>query len=100
MLRSQWAEDDREDDDDYNGNGRHVGKMLQGQWADRTEEIEQHAAESVSQFYQKNVQGMTENYFQEWLIMENYKRNRKYFQDKFFTEILEWIGIKNRQSKF
>ena len=53
MLRSQWAEDDREDDDDYNGNGRHVGKMLQGQWADGTEEIGQHAAESVSQFYQK-----------------------------------------------
>ena len=51
MLRSQWAEDDREDDDDYNGNGRHVGKMLQGQWADGTEEIGQHAAESVSQFY-------------------------------------------------
>ena len=68
MLRSQWAEDDREDDDDYNGNGRHVGKMLQSQWADGTEEIGQHAAESVSQFYQKNVQGMTENYFQEWLI--------------------------------
>ena len=53
MLRSQWAEDNREDDDDYNGNGRHVGNMLLSQWADGTEEIEQHAAKSVSQFYQK-----------------------------------------------
>ena len=50
MLLSQWAEDDRENDDDYNGNGRHVGNMLLSQWADGTEEIEQHAAKSVSQF--------------------------------------------------
>ena len=31
---------------------------------------------------------------------KKYKRNRKYLQGKIFTEIVEWIGIKNRQNKF
>ena len=34
MLRSQWAQDDKEDDD---GNGRHVDNMLLSQWVDGTD---------------------------------------------------------------